>query len=388
MTRDGDRDGIAAELDGLLPGEIDRRRFLGATAVAIGATFTGYLGQDDGGEGVINRNVTWRQPWAPEPTWAIAYVAEQDGYWNDAGITPPSVREGFGSPDTSRRVGTGEEEIGQAEMGSCINGIVEGQDLRFFAISKPRSLLGFIYRQDRIEGVSDLAGSQVGLASPFAEETWPLFVDLAEIDGDEVSADYVEEDAAPGQLAEGNLDAIWGALDLLGTYRSQMPEDVELGVVPLNNYSTVFGYPLIVNGAWLEDDEENVEYLTRVLEGYSAATKWCLLNPEETIDFMIDDINPELGIQERETLTDQMQWNVTISVNEETREEGLGWFSEEGLQSTLDSLSVAAADPEAVPEASEIMVRDPVENAELATLDDDEWEEVRGYAEEQFSYFD
>lgn len=385
---------IASELDRVLPDGIDRRRFLQVSAGGFAAAMAGCIGgsEGDGGsggsEGDGGSDITWRQPWAQEPTWSIAYIADLEGHWDDAGVDAPNVQPGEGSPDTARRIGTGEEEIGQAEIGSCVTGLAEGQDIRFFSVSKPRALLGLIYRTDRVDDEEDLAGKNVGLASPFAEETWPIFPDAIGIDPNEVNANFVAEDSAPGQFAEGDLDAIYGALDLLGTYRDQVDDDVELGVTPINNYLTVIGYPLMVNGAWLDEDEKNMEYLTGVLEGYSAAMKWCLLNPEDTIDIMIDEVNQELEIQDRETLSSQMRWNVAITANEETRAEGLGWFSEEQMQSTLDNLSVMVDDSNDIPDVSDVVEMGAVENAELSTFDDDEWDEVLSYAEEESAYFE
>lgn len=126
---------IVSELDRALPDGIDRRRFLQASAGGFAAAMAGCLGgsEGDGGSGI-----TWRQPWAQEPTWSIAYIADLEGHWEDAGIDAPDVQAGEGSPDTARRVGTAEDEIGQAEVGSCITGLTEGQDMRFFSVPKSR----------------------------------------------------------------------------------------------------------------------------------------------------------------------------------------------------------------------------------------------------------
>ncbi|WP_129115303.1 ABC transporter substrate-binding protein [Halegenticoccus tardaugens] len=394
MARQDDTEEIVTKLDRLLPEGINRRRFLQASAGGFTAAVAGCLGANGNGGGNGNgksngdADVVWRQPWAQEPTWSIAYIANLEGHWEDAGIDTPNVQPGEGSPDTARRIGTGEEEIGQAEFGSCVTGLAEGQDMRFFSVPKPRALLGFIYRTDRIKSEEDLEGKNIGLASPFAEETWPIFPEAVGVNPDNVNADYVEEDAAPGQLAKGNLDAIYGALDLLGTYRDQVGDNVELGVTPINNYLTVIGYPLMVNGKWLDEDDGNMDYLTGVLEGYSAAMKWCLLNPEKTIDIMIDEVNEELQIQDRETLSSQMRWNVAISATEETRKEGLGWFSEDQIQSSLDNLTIMVDNPNDLPNASDIIEMGPIENAELSTLNDDEWKQVVDYTKEESSFFE
>ena len=401
---------ILQNLDDALPGSIDRRRFLTATVGTMaGGLLAGCGGLDGGGAGsptdddtetptgggtdtptgdgtatdqgddTIIKNVTWRQPWKPEPTWSIAWVAEEEGFWTDQAISSPTVREGFGSPDTARRIGTGTNEMGHADIGASIAGIAQGYDLNVFAVTRQRSLLGLIYREDRMDGPEDMPGKSVGLASPFAEETWPVFPEAVGVSADEIQAEFVSEDIAPGLLAEGQHDAIWGAMDLFGVYRDAVAEDVGLGVAALNNYLTVYGYPAFVNGSWVQEGN-NMEYLTRVLTGYSQAAKWCLLHPDETIDILINSVNEALGAQERSTLENQFQVLSAFSVSEEARENGFGYFSEDALQNTLDAVSGLAEDPSNIPSASDLMITEPMENAELATFTDDEWNQIADYA--------
>lgn len=381
---------MARDIDGILPESVDRRKFLAATAGTVAAGLFAGCGGDGGGDGTttttpsgpgsIIKNVTWRQPWKPEPTWGIAWIAEEEGYWTDQNISSPTVREGFGSPDTARRIGTGSNAMGHADIGASISGIAQGYDMNVFAVTRERSLLGLIYREDRLDAPDDLAGKNIGLASPFAEETWPVYPEATGADTTDTTAEFVSEDIAPGLLGEGDRDAIWGAMDLYGRYRDAVPESVGLGVAALNNYLTVYGYPAFVNATWVQESD-NMEYLTRVLTGYSQAAKWCLLNPDESIDILVESVNESLGAQERSALEEQFQVLTAFCVSEETATgDGIGYFSEEGLQNTLDAVASLADDPGSVPSASEMMLTEPLENAELATLSSSEYGQLVDYA--------
>lgn len=384
------------ELDGILPENIDRRTFLTGTAAGIAmSALAGCTGGDGGnsdtgsknGSGSGNKNVVWRQPWKAEPTWAFAHLASKKDYWNDRDISAPTVQNGTGSPDTVRRIGTGKAQIGHADIGSSIPGLAKGYKMKAFCITRQRSLLGFIYRKDRLDSPKDLAGKKVALASPFAEETWPVYPEAVGVDQSKVNAKFISEDITASLLSEGKRDAVWGAVDLLGTYQSSMPDGVQLGVSPLNKHIDVYGYPGWVNADWVSESG-NIDYLTQVLEGYSMAAKWALLHPEQTLDFMINDVNSALQAQDRSDLSDQYKVTVAFTISAEVKKNGFGYFSEETFANTLDNLGeYLVDDPSKIPPASEIVLTEPMKNAELTTFSSDEWKQMIEYAGEFYSHY-
>ncbi|MDR9381359.1 MAG: hypothetical protein RI560_06770, partial [Natronomonas sp.] len=72
---------IVNELDAILPGEIDRRKFLNGAIGTMGAIMlagcTGGGNGDDGGSGSPeDTEAIFTTPWKIEPSWGHAHVAE------------------------------------------------------------------------------------------------------------------------------------------------------------------------------------------------------------------------------------------------------------------------------------------------------------------------
>lgn len=376
------------DLDGILPEGIDRRTFFKSTAATLaGGMLAGCTGGtgggDDGGDGgdIMAKNIIWRQPWKAEPAWAPAFIADLRGYWIDAGVSPPSVLEGFGSPDTARRVGTGKEEIGHASISSVVPGLAQGFNLTFVGMTKQRSFLGLFYREDRVDDPTSLEGKRVGLDSGIGQSTWPLWVSLFDMDASQIQTTAGEGTVLFNQFGSGDLDAVWSTLDEVGVVRNVVPEGVTVGAEALYNHLQVPGYPLFVNTNWYEETSDGTEYVTRLLEGYSEATKWWLLNPGEMIDLLRNDINESLQATERSELIEINRFNVAYTVSEVTDENGLGYMSKDVVENAINQLGQHLVDdPSTLPGVDDVTDTTPSENADLAILSDDERQQIIEYA--------
>lgn len=384
QSQNTERRRIRDRLDERLPIEIDRRKFLATAAAGV---FTTPVAGCLGGDGSNVGDATFRQPWLATPVWSYAHMAVEEGFWEDQGIQPPEVENGENSPDTIRRVGTGEEEIGHGDWASTTDGLAEGYDLRMIGNTRNRMILSFFWVEDELDGHDDLEGADVALASPFAEVTWPVYPHVVGVDPDVVSsAEFAEQEVVTGMLDSGDVNAVWASLQQLAVYEREL--NLDFGVMPLGGLVDIYGYPLFANGEWIED-EENFEYTVSVLEGYSQAQRWAMLNPEETLDIMVEEVNPELGAQDRDALEDEMRVGVTLAMGEEVRQNGLGHIDVDKVQNTLDTVSEALVEnPSDVPNADDIVATDVQEDADLATFDDDEYAELESYTGRWNEFFE
>lgn len=368
---------IMGRLDDQLPMDIDRRNFLAASAASLFTTgVAGCLGDDDDD---VDVDAIFRQPWLDNTVWAYAWIAGEQGYWDDAGIDAPDVQIGDNSPDTLRRVGTTEAEMGHGDWASTVSALAEDTDLEVIGNSRNRMILSFFWVEDRLDGHDDLEGADVALASPFAEVTWPVYPHVVGQDPDVVgSADFAEQEVVTGMLEGGDVDAVWGSLQQLIVYEDVL--DLDFGAAPLGSLVDVYGYPMFVNPDWIDDDEDHYEYAVSVLEAYSEAQRWGMLNPDEVIDIMVNDVNPELAAQDDEITEENMRVSVTLCMGQEVLDNGLGNIDTSKTQETLDTLGEPLVDDlDALPDADELVRTDVQEDAELATFDDDEYAELESY---------
>jgi len=413
---------IIRELDGVLPGEIDRRRFLTGTVGMMGAMMFagcggdggdgggggdgsdgggdgsdgggdgsdgggdgsdgGGDGSDGGGDGnggfMDETKAVFTTPWKKEPSWGHAHVAEGRGYWKDAGVPNIDGVAGNGSDTESQNIGVGNKPMGIASLTTAVKFLPSTEDtdqlnMTMMALARGRPLLSFVYRKDMMESRTDLAGKSVLLSSGFAAASWPVYPQLAGVDSENIETIPASENVSAAALADGEVQGIWGSIDLLPDYQEQV--DAELGVVPLTAFGPFYGFPLWVNDNWFGNKENNVEFMSHVITGYFKAVKWGLLNQDAYLDYLKNEVNTNLQTWTEDELKGQHSVNAAQAVTLDMKENGLGYFTEEGMQFTLDNAGPALTDSELRP-ASELTDTRAWEQSEKVTFTDDEWDQL------------
>jgi hypothetical protein len=284
---------------------------------------------------------------------------------------------GNGSDTESQNIGVGNKPMGIASLTTALGFIPETEDtealdMRIMALARGRPLLSLIWRRDQMDSRTDLAGKNVLLASGFAAASWPVYPQLAGVDESEVNTESSTEEVGPAKLANNEVQAVWGSIDLLPAYESEV--DAELGVTPLTAFGPFYGFPLWVNGSWFDDKENNVEFMSRVITGYFRALKWILLNQNEYLTYLQNEVNPNLQTWTQEELEGQHSVLCAQAVTLDMKDRGLGYFTEEGVQFSVENAGPALVDNhEALPPASDLVDTRALEQSETVTFTDDEW---------------
>lgn len=404
------------DLDGILPEGVGRRKFLAAT---IGTLSTGLLagctgdgegsptdssggddqdgqqnvGSDDqnSGDDSLIKNVQWRQPWKRTMAWTPAFIAQHKGFFTDANISNPNIEPGFGSPDTARRVGTDKAEVGHADTGSMTASLAEGMNFKVIAASRQKTILALTWRNDKMESPEDLEGKSVVLGTPFAETTWPVVPDVLGLNDDNIEKNYASQGASVSMVAEGEADAVWmGANGGTAIHRQFEDRDADVTTTPMNNWVDVSGYGFFVNGDWLENESDSVEYLSRLLSGYSKALKWSVTHPEESLELTYDQINPSLATNSDQVNKAHMQVNTGIALSQFIKDGGgILDFEDEMMQQAMDTFGNALVDDSSsIPAYEDIVDRRALDEAELATLSNDEWNKAVEWAQPVWDWWD
>jgi NitT/TauT family transport system substrate-binding protein len=392
---------VVRDLDGILPESVDRRTFFRGTVAAIGSTLlAGCLGGSndevadaasgasiEASDSAIIRSVVWRSAWEAGPNYAPEYIAEKNGFWSDLDISPPSVKRGFGSGDTTKRIGTGTEKIGFSAVSPQVSGSAPGSELSFktFGTGKARSSVGLFYRTDKLDDASpeSLRGTTIARGSSGAvNPTLPMYLAAKGLTpGEDITVEVSE--TAANLMLQGEVDALWDTVNTYGQATQQIDQEMDGDM--LYKYVPVVGYNAIVNTPWLEE-EDNMEFTTRVLSGYSQALRWVLLNPDETMDVLVDEVQPALAAEKRESLHARMRTGVAATnLSEGTKENGFGFLVREDLENTYNELAVRLEGIDADQWEIDIddhIATEVVENAEYAVPTNDEWKQIQEYAGE------
>ncbi|RDZ51331.1 hypothetical protein C5C07_17225 [Haloferax sp. Atlit-4N] len=387
------------ELDSTLPGSIDRRKFMQGSLGAIGATLlagcTGQGGGNDGGDGDNDSSDTdqssdgefldetkavFTAPWKKEPSWGHTHVAEGREYWEDAGVPNIDGTRGNGSDTESQNIGVGNKPMGVTSITTAISVYPETEntealDMSVVGLARGRPLLSLIWRKDMMEDRADIAGKTILAASGFAAATIQVYPNLVDVDQSEVTLEEGTEEVAAPKLANGEVAAVWGSIDLLPVYQEEV--DAELGVTPLTAFGGFPGYPIWVNNSWYDNKENAAEFVGQVMTGYFKAMKWGLLNQSEYLDYLKNEVNPNLQTWTEEELTGQHSVNCAQAITLDMKDNGLGYFTEDGIANVLENAGPALVDnPDALPSASEMVITEPLEHMEPATFTDDEWNQL------------
>lgn len=398
----GDDDGIdagIAAVDEHLPESIDRRRFLETAATGTLLSIAGCTGGGSGGGGsegeggssdgdssLMGTDVGFRLPVEPGPNYVTAFAAQQEGFWEDAGITPLTPEGGNGSGDTSKRVATGVNKLGHAAATPQVAGLArQGFDILQFGTAKARTQAGLIHRTDAIPDPFDpeaIRGARVAAADGLDEQMWQLF--LSGIGADDIEIEYIDTSAAATLLERGEIDAIWDSINDFAELQFEL-EDIELGFGSLNRIVPLGGYYMMVNGSWYEQQENAAEYIRSLMEGYSAAGHWVLTNREAAMNMLVEQV-PELQTLGTEQLLRALAAGVAATnLTEGVRENGFGYMDPEVQRNTFQTISDIIGVE--TPSADEVRLTDVTEEVELTQFSDDEWADLEEFASPYADFF-
>jgi len=382
------------DLDGIIPESIDRRTFFktaAGTAIASGlAGCAGNGGNGDNGstptdnssdsstngDDFIQKNVVYRQPWVPNMSYSVAYITQLQGMWNDQQITPPVVNRGFGSGDTVNRIGNGQEKLGMASITPQISSAGE-LDFKIYGIAKPRNIFALIYNEERLSSFDDIdQDTRIVATSGLADMSWSMYREA--LDLPDVQIEVIDDAAALSEFVDGSADAMWRGGYQYEFARKTVGDQFEVGAKFLSDVVPTLGFANIVNGPWLE---ENLEYVSRVLSGYSHAMKWVCLNPEETVQIMRNDVDQALQTgDEKVQLATLRAGVIANNMTESVRNNGFGYLDTDLIESSIEAIAPQVG-VDSPPDVDELVDLRPQEEAELATLSNDEWEQVREFAQ-------
>lgn len=393
-----------------LPDGVDRRRFL---QTAVAGTVLGLAGCSGGGssegggettagggggemtegEGtsseessLLGSDVGFRLPVEPGPNYVTAFAAQQEGFWEEAGITPLTPEGGNGSGDTSKRIGTGVNKVGHAAATPQVAGLAREQfDILQFGTAKARTQAGLIHRTDKIPDPYDpnaIEGAKIAAADGLDKQMWELF--LSGIGApDDITIEYIDTSSAATLLDRGDIHAIWDSINDYAELDYEL--DIDLGFGSLYPVVSLGGYYMIVNGSWYEENDM-AEWTRKLMEGYSAAGHWVLTNREAAMN-MLTDVVPELQTLGTEQLLRALAAGVAATnTTDAIKQNGFGYLDPDVQQTTFETIS-RILDIE-TPSAQDVRLTEVTDEVELTTFTSSEWSDLQSFAEPYSGFFE
>lgn len=316
---------------------LSRREFLkvaGATGVGLTTiTISGAFGSKARGQEKVGQ-ITLRQDWLHTGYHAPMWVAQDKGWYKENGLKV-QIERGFGSGDTAKRVGIGQDPVGQCDAGAVILTIGEGMKQKvvgtFFPVAPYCIVSG---REKGIKAPKDLEGKT--LAANAYDPTyifWPYFVKRTGINGKAVNINTVSGEVLNAQLLAGKVDGVMTYAT--GGVSLAVANNVDLNVIMYKDYGfDVYSNSFTAYAPWLESNEDLVR---RFLDATYKGVKYTMLNPKEALA-AVKKYQPEsfIGENEERYRYEVLRTWAALNITDVNKNFGLGYISEEKMRATND----------------------------------------------------
>ncbi|MEE8497634.1 MAG: ABC transporter substrate-binding protein [Acidimicrobiia bacterium] len=280
--------------------------------------------------------------WIPKGQTSPFYLALDKGFWAERGLAVQITR-GFGSGNTSTRIGLGEGDFGFAGVGAVMRTISEGLplvEIAAIASTAPTSIYA-----DPAAGVdgsdpSTLVGLRGAVdAGDENDQLFKAFAGSVGIDYDAIDWQYVDG-AGIGSIASGQADFVMDWITNLPEWWLADPP-IEPDSFWIGREVDIYGNGLITRPELLEQDPDLVRrFVEGAIAGYEYVLEGGLDAQNEAIDALFK-FNPELEEQPnaREFHLGNLQLFLTLMLTEDVRDDGIGYFDPEKKQRSLDFIN-------------------------------------------------
>ncbi len=329
---------------------LDRRAFLrrgvvGAGSVALlGPSLLAACGDDDddsssaaGASGADFGTLTYQLSWIKNVEFAGQYIADQEGYYTDAGFSRVNLVAGGPNVTQDAVVASGRALVGISAPDITGSAIVEGAPLVAIAALFQKNPFCIMSLADSpISSVEDLAGKSIGVQS-VNEPVWNAFLAANDIDPD--SIDKVPAQFDPQPLANHEVDG-WFSF-VTNEPNLLKVQGIDTATLLLADYN----YPLVsqiyvVRRDTLEGDADKLKaFLAADIKGWHAS----LSDPQRGAELAVNEYGSDLGLEvEEQTLESESQNELIVS--DDTRANGIMTMTDELIAENIDTLGIAGID--------------------------------------------
>lgn len=260
------------------------------------------------------------------------FVAKAKGYFKDQNIDI-DIQRGYGSGDTVQKVATGNADIGFADIVPLIQAISQGAEVKAVMggiMNEPSALFSAV-EDANIMAPADLEGKSIG--GPPADVSIVLLEAVMKKAGADFSkVNIINMDAATRlpMLATGQIDSAASFYEKTILFKKALSEAKKTLVTwRFDDYINKYSCVVLASNEMIEKKPELLRrIIVALIRGYEDA----LQEPDFGAQFILSE-HPEFDAEyiaaSAATLPDAV-WDET------TKERGIGFFSEEKIQETLD----------------------------------------------------
>jgi ABC-type nitrate/sulfonate/bicarbonate transport system substrate-binding protein len=306
----------------------------GGLLVACGDDDDDAAASDGSSFGVLDIRLSWIK----NVEFAGEYIADQRGYYKEAGFSGVNLIAGGPSAtpqDTD--VATGKAFIGISAPDITGSAVLQGAPLKIIGAQYQKNPFAIVSMADSpIKTPEEMVGKKIGVQAT-NESIWTAFLKANEIDPASIEKVPVEFDPLP--LTTGTVDG-WFSF-ITNEPNLLRVKGFEVATFLLADYN----YPLVsqcymVTDESIADDRDKIKAaLTAEIRGWKAATA----DPALGAKLAATVYGKDLGLDEEEQVLESKDQN-TLVLTEETKANGLFTITDELLAENIETLKLAGVD--------------------------------------------
>ena len=321
--------------------KVTRRKFLGTAAAGAAASAAGFSFPRPAIAQPVK--VTYTLSWLPTGQYAFLYAARQLGYFKKRGIDL-DISRGFGSMAANQAVATGKFQMGGAQTGANLLGIMRGLDLRLLGTQGYDATLGIVaLKNGPVKTPKDLEGRKIGVSAAGGDTVFlPAYCKLAGIDFEKLQVVQLDSKILEQSAMSGVVDSI--VVTGLSSIPNFISADVPITALSFSHVGLQFYWVnTITNGDYLKN---NKEVCDNVQAGITEGMKFMLLNPQEALERHLKE-HEELALGKNGKLYVELGMHMTraIMMGPESIEHGIGYTDFAKIDEQAKVVKTYAAKP-------------------------------------------
>ncbi len=260
------------------------------------------------------------------------FVALEKGYYKEAGIDLKIVR-GYGSTDVINKITTGQATFALGDMGSLVIARSKGAQIKMVAAMFAKNPFTVYSLTDaNITNPKDLEGKSIAAPSGDSQRNmFPVFARLTGIDATKVKWITVDGAQRDAMVLGRKADAATGfALQIPVVTKMARSQNLNVHFIKWADHGfDLYSNALLVSEEFIRSNPRLVRgFVQATIRGHHAAFE----APDEAIAIMLKQ-NPTM---DREVARAELDIVKDLTITEETKRHGIGWFNEKTLQTSVD----------------------------------------------------
>ena len=265
--------------------------------------------------------VTLRLDWKIYGTHAIFFIGEKKGFYAAENLSL-EIREGNGSPEVVKLMGTGGDTFAFAAGVSTLQGVTRGISVKsIYGIMQKNPLAVMSLRASGIEKPGDLVGKTVSTSGGgTGGALFKTFLKANKIDPESVKLATLGMGGRNRALLSGDVAA------MVGFSVTDVPKLKLMGHDIVTMHFSDWGFNTVANGIIVNTDTEksSPDLIRRFLRAVTKSIEYARAHPDEAADYLAQ----RFPQAEKAALREELAWTIDMLASEATTGKPLGWQAE------------------------------------------------------------